>query len=369
MTPITKLVPFQFNNPKHSRQNILLKNIGNLEFVDVTIETNAGGNQNTFTATFVDFGSGWPDLVLAHDIGRIEILRNINGKFTPIDLSHLPYGFWMGIAIGDINNNGRLDLFFSNLGTTLPAPKTGGVRGNPNKGGLRPDQQLTNKHLMLRNDGNYKFTNISDEAGITNSGFGWGAVFHDVNLSGDLDLLFAQNYILFKHQILLPGAYYIGNGKGKFKRKLKYMNKNYGQTPVLIDLNSNGITDIAWVNMVGPVKGYLIDKKNNDFFNVKLPEVPACLNATVTITYKVGSNPNKIIMKSQTRQYIVGGIGFGGDNRHTISFGLCQYVKTFKKIDVLTVKTIYGPIMTFKNLPVNSTAVIDRNHKLTMLHH
>ena len=99
---------------------------------------------------FVDLGSGWPDLVLAHDTGKVQILRNINGKFENVEISDkiTPYGFWMGIAVGDYNNDGNLDFFFTNVGDTLPLTETGGIRGKPDQGGIIKGQNITNKHLM-----------------------------------------------------------------------------------------------------------------------------------------------------------------------------------------------------------------------------
>ena len=171
-TKANKLLAFQFNNSGHYRTNILLENQGNLIFKDVTNKTKSAGNQNTFTSIFVDLGSGFPDLVLSHDTGKIEILKNNKGEsFQSIDMD-LPYGFWMGIAIGDYNNDGNLDFFFTNVGDTLPLTKTGGLRGDINKGGLKNDQVLTNKHLMIRNKGNYNFENVSDKINVADYGFG-----------------------------------------------------------------------------------------------------------------------------------------------------------------------------------------------------
>ncbi len=182
-----------------------------------------------------------------------------------------PYGFWMGIAVGDYNNDGNLDFFFTNVGDTLPLTETGGIRGKPDQGGIIKGQNITNKHLMLRNDGNYKFSNVSDEVGVAIDGFGWGAAMEDLNLNGHLDLIFAQNYIDFLHQQFLPGAVYMNDGKGKFNKEFKYKNKNYGHTPVLIDFNEDGVKDVMWVNMIGPVFDYINkNTDDNNIINIKL---------------------------------------------------------------------------------------------------
>ena len=127
-----KLLAFQFNNPSHIVTNILLENKGNLKFEDVTNKTGAAGYQNTFTSIFIDLGSGQPDLLLANDTGKVELLKNNKGKFISEKISD-NNGFWMGIGVGDYNNDGFFDLFFTNVGNTLPLTDSGGIRGNIKK--------------------------------------------------------------------------------------------------------------------------------------------------------------------------------------------------------------------------------------------
>jgi len=84
-TPMKKYKGTVFNDKKHGRKNILLKgkkNKADLVFEDVTEETNAAGSQyNTFTGAFVDLNNdSWPDIVLSHDSGEVEILKNNRGK-------------------------------------------------------------------------------------------------------------------------------------------------------------------------------------------------------------------------------------------------------------------------------------------------
>lgn len=77
-------------------------------------------------------GDGWPELVLACEWGPIHILRNDHGKLVPWDppvtwpagkpappgltsLGKLT-GWWNGLAAGDFDNDGRLDLVAANWG-------------------------------------------------------------------------------------------------------------------------------------------------------------------------------------------------------------------------------------------------------------
>lgn len=74
--------------------------------------------------------------------------------------------FGMGVATGDYDGDGDLDLYLANLG---------------------PD-------TLLRNDGDLVFTDVTSEAGLGQTGFGASATFFDADRDGDLDL-FVTNYV------------------------------------------------------------------------------------------------------------------------------------------------------------------------------
>jgi hypothetical protein len=94
--------------------------------------------------------------------------QETNGTFTDVtDISGLgDPGYGMGVAVGDINNDGYVDVYISNDG---------------------PD-------ALYRNNGDGTFTDITVESGIDNPDWGVSVTFLDYNLDSFLDVS-VVNYV------------------------------------------------------------------------------------------------------------------------------------------------------------------------------
>ena len=298
-----------YNDAEHSKLNFMLRNNGDLTFTDITETSGTAGKANTFLSVFTDLDNdGWQDLVIAQNTGEIEMFRNNRDlTFTAIP-TNSGYGFWMGLGVGDIDNDGDQDLFFSNVGDSIPAFLT--------TGDIRDDQRHELEWLLLRNDGEFTFTDITEEYGVTGEGFSWGGIFEDLNLDGKLDLVVAQNYIKWPIHYLfkLPGKSYLQTVDNRFVQvdNLNLENSNYGQSPLSVDLNNDSKPDLLWLNMDGPVTAFL-NQSNNNSFVVNVPEKAEYLGTRVTIETSQG--------ESYTRE-VVTSTGMLTDQSPNLFFGL-----------------------------------------------
>jgi hypothetical protein len=98
--------------------NVLLHNLGGR--FDVVHDASALRIfRNSYQGTWGDYdGDGDPDLYVANDFAPNNLIRNDGGgRFTDIteDTGTADIGFGMGVSWGDYDNDGRSDLYVSNM--------------------------------------------------------------------------------------------------------------------------------------------------------------------------------------------------------------------------------------------------------------
>jgi hypothetical protein len=299
-------VPATFNVPSHAKANRLLRNDGGLRFTDVTTAVTET-KQNTFTSVFVDLdGDRYQDLVVAQNTGQVEILRKTrDGGFAAVPFDS-GYGFWMGVAAGDVDGDGDQDLLFTNVGDTFPAFVV--------KGDRHDDQPYAGGWRLWRNDGGFRFANVTHEAGLDDMGFAWGAVFEDVNLDGRLDLLVSQNYVKWPvHEwFKFPGKVLLGTGNGlEFRPAQVAENPAYSNSPVIADFDGDSRPDLFWLTNDSPSRAYLNRSAGNSVV-VALPDAVASLGARVHVDGAAAHYTREVASSS----------GLGSDHGSQLVFGL-----------------------------------------------
>ncbi len=139
-----------------------------------------------------------------------------------------------GLAVLDYNNDGRLDLYFVN-GAAIPSLE-------------KTSPRYWNR--LYRNDGDGKFTDVTETAGVRGAGFGMGAAAADYDNDGFTDLYVAG----VNHNQLFHN-----NGDGKFadvteKAGLQGVHPKYGKTWAIsagwFDYDNDGFLDLLVVNYV-----------------------------------------------------------------------------------------------------------------------
>lgn len=331
-----------FNDEVHAKKNLMLLNKGDFVFEDVTEQTGTAASQNTFHSTFVELnGDNLADLVVSNNTGKIEIFKN-NGNldFELVDFDS-GLGYWMGIGVGDIDNDGDQDLFLPNIGVTIDESLL--------RGDLRDDQALTTDWILLRNDGNFKFTDISKQANVKDLGFGWGGTFEDINLDGKQDLLVPQNYVNWpKHKYSkLAGKALIQSNDGKFYQNSSpdLDNARYGQSNIIVDLNNDNKPDVIWINM-NDKQVATLNQSTNNAIRISLPDNLKFLNANVYAQSSEG--------RLYARQ-LVANTGMLTDSANDVYFA----VKEGTEINKIVIALTDGSSRVIESPKVNTRIIVE----------
>jgi len=192
-------------------RNRLHRNAGDGTFADVTARTGLdvqlhpewGGSFWGMAANDFD-GDGWPDLYVSvrRDRNRL-FLSDGQGAFldaTTSELGGVPEENSLGVAVGDIDNDGDLDLFQAVASDEIRLDADTPISL------LAPDLTNPQRSRMLLNLGGAEFLDVTDGVGLSVDRDLWEAAFADIDSDGDLDLLGLPLY----------SSLYVNQGEGTF---------------------------------------------------------------------------------------------------------------------------------------------------------
>ncbi len=161
----------------------LLRNVGGKKFVDVSEKAGIAQKLSYGLGVIVDDfnDDGWPDLYVANDgVPNFMWINNKEGGFTEEALvagvavnGQGASESSMGLATGDVDGNGYLDIFTTNL-------------------------MMESNTLYLGHEG-LRFTDGTARSGLSVASLphtGWGTAFLDPENDGDLDLMIVNGSVV-----------------------------------------------------------------------------------------------------------------------------------------------------------------------------
>ena len=279
-------------------QNFLFQNNGDGTFANVSINSGTSDEMKApFCMAFFDYNNdNWPDIYIAHDKRRGNTLLENNSDLTFRDVSEVSRSdlkiFAMCTTIGDVNNDGWLDIYVTNT-----------HQGNS----------------LLINQGKYEtdhspfFIDVADDVGVGFYGFGWGSNFLDGDNDGDLDLYVSGSQPISEG---VSSLYYTNNDGVFHQMDTGFVGdtvRSYNNA--IGDFNRDGRVDIIVQNVVSNTQLWSTDDGDNHWMKIKLRGVVSNRDA-------IGARINIYAGGTHQTRYIHCGIGFLGQNSLTEIVGL-----------------------------------------------
>lgn len=177
--------------------NYTYRNDGSGVFTDVSAESWAADFRGSMGLAAGDYdGDGDVDLFMSHWVdeenalyrnllkedGAAEHIRFVDESYTAMLAEGSIKEIGWGTALFDYDNDGDLDIFVTN-GSTFQELK-------------RPQVLIPQRDALFRNDGDGTFTDVSEIAGIAVLPIrvGRGATFGDYDNDGDVDIFIVNNH-------------------------------------------------------------------------------------------------------------------------------------------------------------------------------
>ncbi|WP_068132551.1 FG-GAP-like repeat-containing protein [Roseimaritima ulvae] len=342
-----------------AEQDHLYRNLGNGRFANVTDGSGVvAADGKGLGVVIADFGNrGRPDIFVGNDTTANFFFRNqASGPEQPLRFREQAIvsgvGFdevgnlqaCMGVAAGDANADGLLDLFITNF--------------------------WAESNILYQQQPGRLFADQTRSANLRDSGFhmlGFGTQFIDGELDGWPDLIIANGHIdrTFAHgnPDRMPPQYLRNTGAAQYTELPAnelgdyFEGRYFGRALATVDWNRDGREDVCISHLDAPAA--LLTNRTEDAGNylaVQLRGVQSNRDAIGTVvTLDVGQ-------RSWMRQ-MVGGGGYLVSNQRQLLFGLGEA----DQVDRMTIRWPSGQVQTFENLRCNQQCLVVEGDEMVTL--
>ena len=327
----------------------LYRNNGDGTFTDVTARSGVVNSGKGMGVLFTDYNNdGYPDIFVTNDAVEDYLYRNNrDGTFTDVALAAgIAYNSEgratasMGIANGDYDNDGGLDLFVTNFSLEV--------------------------NSLFHNDGDGFYTMTTFDVGLAEPSFsrlGFGAQFLDIDNNGTLDLLVANGHVWDNVTQITPSLSYrqtcqlfLNNGEGKYQ-DITSSAGTFFNSPVVArgtasgDYDNDGDIDIL-ISCCGgtPVLLRNDSKTENRWLKIKLTGTTGNRNGIGT----------KVYLKTNKTTYlreVTSGGSYASGNDYTLHFGL----GSTETVNSIEIHWLGGNVQHLENVSTNRLIQIVEN--------
>jgi hypothetical protein len=353
---------------------MLLLNKGDKNFVDITDSFNLNfklnnilkdnlyvGSRTTFTDPIMfvngfstnDYNNdGFIDIFVAGDYGTGVLLYNIEGRDLIIDAKNKFFGHsLMGPASSDINDDGVLDIYASQIYQKISTPFV--CAG----GRLGCDSKLGNN--LWVSDGLGGWEDRSIELGVREGGWGWGSAFVDFDNDGEAEIVQMNGQVLELSPAEIgwthrrdPMTLFHRNDKGKYHDiafesglYLPFSTSGLG----IIDINLDGLVDIVVASGYEREPRIFLNKSKSkgNFIAINVTDKDTLANITNAKIEIIGKNKKWFAFSGNSSQ------SHFSNSDTLVRFGIGEE----DKVDII-VKSLDGKIKVLKNQSVNRSLVV-----------